>query len=252
LKTWIEYINRTFTGVVSIIAIGMLVTSFSWWGSDKVFAALGITVILLIGFEAWLGAVVVKTNLNNYKVTIHLAAAMFILAISLIAVVRTLKYGAISIPVSPAISVLMGLVLLALLVQVIIGTLVRTEMDYISQNMDGTHRELWMDYAKAWFPFHSKFSYVVSGLVAILAAIVFRKRDIDKNLKNAIWLLVLATLGQMLAGIAMAKFDFPATAQLIHLVLAMTMFGALVFALAWNLTKLKTNETASPQIGLAH
>jgi cytochrome c oxidase assembly protein subunit 15 len=251
LKTWIEYINRTFTGVVSFLAIGMLVTSFSWWGADKVFAAFGISVILLIGFEAWLGARVVQTNLNNYKITIHLMAAMFILAVSLIAVVRSLKYSNISTQAPMAINIMIIVTLLLLVVQIIMGTLVRTEIDLIAQNMSGTHRETWAEQAKEYFPAHRNFSFLVAVSSAVLVFMGLRKAGIDRMLKVAVIVLLITIIGQITTGLLLKNFDFPAVAQLLHLILSMAMFGSLVFAIAWNLTTVKNNKLAFEKVDFA-
>lgn len=254
LKTWIEYINRLWTGLVSIVTIGMVITSFSWWKQDKVFSALSLAVIFLIGFEAWLGALVVNTNLNNYKITFHLVAAIFIMMLSIIAIVRLMKYKRGNMPKAnnSAVNAMLVFSLLLLFVQVIIGTFVRTEFDMISRHIDAEFRSEWVNYAQTYLPSHRTFSLVVAVVCLLTIIRILVNKNSDSILKISAYVLLFSLVGQMLTGGLLNSAGFPAAAQLLHLVLAMTMIAALFFGLAFNWTRVDLSVlSGTKQVHLA-
>lgn len=239
LKTWIEYINRLWTGLVSFVTLGMVITSFSWWKKDKVFSALSLAVIFLIGFEAWLGALVVNTNLNSYKITFHLVAAIFIMMLSIMAIVRMIKYNrSNTVTGGNAVNTLLVVSLLLLFVQVIVGTFVRTEFDMIARRIDPEFRAEWVTYAQTYLPAHRTFSLAVAVVCLFTIVKILKNKHSDGILKMSAYVLLFALAGQMLTGSWLNSFGFPAVAQLLHLVLAMGMLAALFFGLAFNWTRI--------------
>jgi heme A synthase len=81
LTAWIEWLHRLFAVLIGILGIGMLVTS--WSGYRKVNSrVLKITVVAagLYVVVAGLGRFVVAHDLNPSLVTLHLGAAMLLLA----------------------------------------------------------------------------------------------------------------------------------------------------------------------------
>ena len=76
---WTEYVNRLITG-----ALGILILIHLSWSFKKFFRTRQIicwlSCLFLIGtlFEAWLGKLVVETNLEVVKITLHMLAALFL------------------------------------------------------------------------------------------------------------------------------------------------------------------------------
>jgi cytochrome c oxidase assembly protein subunit 15 len=243
VKTWIEYINRLWTGLVSFVAIGMMISSFSWWKQDKTFVFLSIGILLLIGFEAWLGAMVVAKKLDNNQVTNHLIASMLILALSIAGIVRAYNYTSESRPPLKSTGILnsvLGISLILLFVQIIMGTFVRTEMDQIAKRID--ERKEWISQAVNYLPSHRIMAIVVSLSSIALSYLLLKKENTNRLYRNSAWILLLCLVGQMLTGSLLNSFGFPAAAQLLHLVFAMGMFAAMIFVVAFNVNRLKVSS----------
>ena len=82
-KTWIEYINRLLGALLGVLVLGCFVTSFFQEKPKKAFVIWSFSLVILTGFQGWLGAVVVSSNLAPVKITIHMFAALLLLAIIL-------------------------------------------------------------------------------------------------------------------------------------------------------------------------
>ena len=80
--TYTEYINRLVGALLGFSALLMVIGSLRTENKGKSFFAAFI-VLILIGFEGWLGAVVVESVLTPFKVTIHMLGAFVIIAMLL-------------------------------------------------------------------------------------------------------------------------------------------------------------------------
>ncbi len=135
VKTWTEYLNR-LTGVT----IGFLIFLTLWASrvylkTDKAVFYLSLSVFLLVGFQGWLGSVVVKTHLHPLMITAHMLLALFIVALLIYAIARSQNDSLQQIDISQlpnhfktVLTVAMGLTL----AQVAMGTQVREAVDLIS------------------------------------------------------------------------------------------------------------------------
>lgn len=79
VKTWIEYINRLLGAILGITVFLQLLSSLYHWKQDKTITLLSIAIFLGTGFQGWLGALVVASNLAPLKITIHMLMAMALL-----------------------------------------------------------------------------------------------------------------------------------------------------------------------------
>ncbi|MBM4151837.1 MAG: heme A synthase, partial [Ignavibacteria bacterium] len=81
-KTWIEYINRllgALLGLSVLVQVGIAFMQRKQYPSRF----LGSLVLLFLsGFQGWLGALVVSSNLAPYRITIHMMVAFVILMIA--------------------------------------------------------------------------------------------------------------------------------------------------------------------------
>src|SRR5690606_12294330 len=104
--------------------------------------------LLLIFFQAWLGSIVVSTNLLAWMITIHMLVAVVIIAISIYTYhyARSLKDPAV---LSNNKSVLLKfIVLLSLLLslwQIVVGTEVREAIDALITSYPTLVRTEWLD-----------------------------------------------------------------------------------------------------------
>jgi cytochrome c oxidase assembly protein subunit 15 len=157
---WTEYINRLITGALGILIVIHVVWSFKKFFSTKQII-FWLSCLFLVGtiFEAWLGKLVVDTNLEVIKITLHMIAASF-LAIIPVLILRKLNENK---PVHDTILFrLATIALIILLIQIIIGTDVRQQVDDVSKALSYQHRDLWIGKLNFVFDMHKIIAIITS------------------------------------------------------------------------------------------
>ena len=71
-KTWIEFLNRLIGAIAGLSTLLMLVFSLRFWKKNKIYSLVSLLIVLAMGFQAWLGKLVVDSNLAPYKITLSL------------------------------------------------------------------------------------------------------------------------------------------------------------------------------------
>lgn len=228
--TWIEYINRLFGALLGFVIIIHLIWSYRvFWKTDRRIVTWSFLLLILTGFQAWLGKKVVDHNLAAVKITTHMLVALVIGAIPLLIIYRIKTKERVIAPVLKTLSVI---VLLVILVQVVLGTQVREQVDEISRSLMYTQRDLWMgrlDKTTEFF-IHRSFSWLVIAGCLLL----FWKARPYPSLRNNATLIVVLAIMAMVVGITMAKFSIPAIAQPLHLLIGSILVLA-VFSLRLRL-----------------
>ncbi len=217
--TWVEYINRLATVLSGIFFLILIITSLSYWKSDKKLVILSVLALVLMGFEAWLGKTVVDSNLAVSKITIHMLVALIIVALLL-----TLRYFTQSIRVVKKDILFRNLVLLAFgltVVQIVMGIDVREFVDEQLKNLGFENKALIDLEADTQFLIHRSFSIVV---VLLNGWIFLRNRSQKLEYKLPAWIVVVLFV-EVLAGVLMSYFDFPFGSQVVHLLFAAILFG---------------------------
>ncbi len=228
-KTWVEYVNRLIGVVIGLLAVATAAISLrirklfpqSTWAS--------IVGLLLVIVQGGLGAYVVRTNLAEGKITLHMVMALLILGVFIYAWLNTYRQSwQGKLTVSPSL-VWLGLgVLCLVLVQIILGTQVREAIDVIAKQ--GNPRDTWITALKGGaYDIHRYFYYLVVlglGYWSFLLWEVAKQWPLLKTMVGLMGGIVLAEIG---LGIGMHHFAVPAWMQPGHLVLASGLFGC-VFA----------------------
>ena len=78
-NTWIEYINRLLGVISGFFCFGLFVAALFVRHQKLIF--LSIFLLLLMAFQAWIGALVVYSVLSPFKITIHMLIALLILSL---------------------------------------------------------------------------------------------------------------------------------------------------------------------------
>ena len=224
--TWIEYINRLLGAILGIFIFIYFVWSvIKYRATEKWIPLLIGGLVLLTGFQGWMGKLVVDANLSVVKITLHMLIALLIAAIPLY-IIRRIRYERVMVPayVKQAAWVLIG----AVLIQIILGTQVREEIDIISKNLSYQQRDLWIGALGVPFYIHRSFSWLI---LIVSGYLWFKSKDFTE-LRLSMNFIMICTITAMLAGIAMNYLDMPAIAQPIHLVVGSMLFmGAIFFRL---------------------
>ncbi|WP_257666057.1 COX15/CtaA family protein [Parapedobacter tibetensis] len=227
-KTWTEYINRLVGAVTGFLLLLCAVFSFTFFKTKKRIFIWSIINVFAVGFQAWLGSIVVSTNLMPGIITVHMLLALVIVGISIYTYfkARALRDKDLLINhTSSGIKWLAALSLLLIIAQIAIGTGVREEIDRIASSGDAPSRSEWLDRVGSVFNIHRSLAFV-SGIAVLFLFFVVRSRFARNTYQSRFTnlLLVLLVL-QIISAVMLAYFDIPPFAQTAHLVLASLLFG---------------------------
>ncbi|HEY8512566.1 MAG TPA: COX15/CtaA family protein [Cyclobacteriaceae bacterium] len=221
-KTWIEYFNRLTGATIGILIFAVAVASWRYRKTEPRLTVVAVLTLLLVGFQGWIGAVVVSSNLTPWTITLHMFLALVIIGLLVYLVSKSRDMDSfLSVPVAR------GLVLSCLsvlVIQVLMGTKVREVVDQLAVRLDRTE---WIANLGADFVIHRSFSWVVLILMGALVVRLWLTQA-NRTFAAALGALVVITI---LSGAGMAYWNIPAALQPTHLVLASVMFGMLVLLL---------------------
>ena len=185
--TWTEFINRLFGALAGLATLVMAIASISYWKKAKLIPILSWLVVLGMGFQAWLGAVVVYSVLEPVKITIHMVMALVIVGMILYILFIT-KRPAKKRPYNKRTTQLLWLALIITLVQVILGTEVRQFVDEQIKLVGENAQNLWLQNPIPQFYIHRSFSVLV---VLLNLYIAYRIYKMGLGYEKINWALLL-------------------------------------------------------------
>ncbi len=212
--TWIEYINRllgALLGVFIFIHFIRSVKKFRRINSTIVW--ISFFMLLAVAFQGWLGKKVVDDNLAVVKVTIHMLVALLIAALPVL-IISKLKNE--KTETSGLLKNVTMLAMVVLLIQIILGTQVREQIDEISKSLNYSQRELWIERLDNIFLLHRSFSWIV----ALVCFIVVWKSRAYSQLKKHSTIIASLVIISVCTGLIMYFLNIPAIAQPLHLLMA--------------------------------
>ena len=236
-KTWTEYINRLIGVVIGFCVLAVFVTSFSYMKERKEIPLLSFFTLIVLGFQGWLGSVVVSTNLAQWMITIHMLVAFFIVFLLFYLWHRARLYKLHTalkniapekaLPLWNSSQALVLITLFMTLIQVILGTQTREEVNLVQTAVPLISRNEWVSNLGVFFTIHRSFSIIVLGCHVALFFYLKNKVLREEALFNKVlfWTVSL----EVISGIGMAYFGIPAFLQPIHLLLASFMVGFLFY-----------------------
>lgn len=242
-KTWTEYINRLIGATSGFFLLLCAVFSFSYRRENKLIPFLSILNVVFVGYQAWLGSIVVSTNLVPLIVTIHMLLALAIVAISIGTYHMAKVYGKQKLNTSPIAHVVTLFALIISIAQIIFGTEVREKIDSVASRLQGGYRDAWITNVGAIFYQHRDVAVLVLLINVLLYAIIrgnFNKHSIQQQLMSFTFLIIML---QIVTGILLSYWSLPPIAQAAHIMLASLIFGA-QFYLMLNLYRSVNMEEA--------
>src|SRR5688572_24583126 len=63
VKTWIEYLNRIVGVIIGFLILAVFVSSLKFWKERRNLTVVSFLTFILVGFQGWIGSIVVSTNL---------------------------------------------------------------------------------------------------------------------------------------------------------------------------------------------
>ncbi|MEE2778851.1 MAG: COX15/CtaA family protein [Acidobacteriota bacterium] len=226
VKTWTEYINRLIGVAIGLFIFVTLVAS---WPLKREAAAVfwwSLTAFLLVGFEGWLGSVVVESNLMPWIVTLHMVVALMVVGALLLALARSERdeWSREEIPRDGAVAGLIAGVIGLSGIQILLGTRVREGIDVLMVEAADA-RGTWMTALGDDVLIHRSVSILVVGANALLVWRLHRLGCAPTRLgRCGRWVLLLLVL-EAAVGAGMYYFEVPRALQPVHLLLASIAAG---------------------------
>lgn len=224
--TWVEYINRLLGAASGVPMLLLFFLSMLRLRSEPLLFLLSAAGLFMLGFEAWLGKEVVDGHLIPHQITYHMMGAFAIVVILVVLLSR----------LSPALKpmgnkALIGIALVLMLVQVVLGTQVREQVDALTKSFgDSASREGWVSQIDAVLYIHRSASLLVGALVAFLWWRVKKSLEVVPAFMNGAFVMVLVSI---LSGAILFYFDLPRFLQPVHLLLS----AGIVATLTWGLVR---------------
>lgn len=248
-KTWTEYINRLTGAVTGFLLLGLMILSFVYRKKAKRIIVLSFINLIVVFFQAWLGSIVVSTNLLAWVVTVHMLLALVILAILVYTYYYSSDLYKQNTTVIANVFWLKLLILLAIVVSVVqitLGTEVREAIDAVSKQLLYEQRDTWVAKIGSIFSYHrdmAVFLVVVNLFVYQQVADKFGGKATELRLGNSIALVLLI---QIASGLILSNFALPPFSQVLHLVFSTVLFTLqfYLFLLVYRTdtyTNIKTN-----------
>ena len=237
LHTWLEYVNRLVGVLIGLLIMATFALSFRYRKSDpSVTIASGIAFFLVL-LQGWLGGQVVKSGLQTGMITIHMVLAMIILNTLLYAAFKATREKLAVRLSNKNKRILLGLggfILFFTMLQLILGTQVREEIDAVKNAAVVPPRDMWLGFTSWLYEVHRSFSWLI---FILSAALIYLLRN--RNIKGAVYttgvVIAFLVLFQMLIGFGMEKLGIPGALQVLHLVSVAVLVCAefLLLLLAW-------------------
>ena len=224
LHTWVEFINRLIGVVCGISVLILGFYSIQFYKNKLIITLLSLLTIIAVGFQAWLGKIVVDSNLSPYSITIHMLMALLIISILIFIHFQNGNYKKNNVK-NVALKNIVLLSLIFTIIQIVIGTQVREFVDEQIIMIGETKKNLWLLVLPSIFLTHRSFSLLI---LTVNFFVIYLSRKINLNSKIIFWIIGIIAI-EIILGVAMYYLHFPFSSQPLHLLLAAILFGVQFF-----------------------
>lgn len=215
--TWIEYINRLLGAASGIPVLLLFVLTLFKIRSKPFLFLLSAATLFTLGYEAWLGKLVVDGNLVPNAITKHMFGSLVIVGLLLTIISRALASRRIE--VSRTFKWLVVLMLALVTSQILLGTLVREQIDVIAYQT--TDRSMWISMLDITVLIHRSFSISIF----VLGIWLFWRNYKNDYSFYSLGVFQVFTFLEIVAGVIMFYFEVPKFLQPLHLLLSAGMFA---------------------------
>ena len=220
LHTWVEFINRLIGVVCGISVLILGFYSLQFYKNKPIITLLSLLTIIAVGFQAWLGKIVVDSNLSPYSITIHMLMALLIISILIFIYSLNSNYKKNNVK-NIALKNIVLLSLILTTIQIVIGTQVREFIDEQIIMIGETKKNLWLLVLPSIFLTHRSFSLLI---LTVNFFVIYLSKKINLNSKIIFWIIGIIAI-EIILGVAMHYLHFPFSSQPLHLLLATILFG---------------------------
>jgi heme a synthase len=224
---WTEYLNRLLGASVGILIFATLVSAIRRHRGTPQILWPTAAAFVLVGFEGWLGGVVVEHELAAWIVTIHLLVALVIVSLLLYATMYALfaDRAGRRPPATPRRVAWAALALIILTIaQVALGAQVRERVDEALDT--GTPRSQALSLVGAYDQWHRDTAIAVFGLALLAMLMVLSRHGREVTLVRAGYAVLAMVAAQIGFGLAMAYVTLTPAVQVAHLTMSSLLLGA--------------------------
>ncbi len=231
VKTWIEYVNRLLGALIGVFVIVAFVLSLRY-KTDKAISQLCGLALLMVILERIVGKYVVSTNLKPLLISFHLWGSIFIiiLLIYVMCRVRKSELKVADLKEISQLKTLNVLLILTTIIQIVIGTQVRQQIDELSVLLGFDRRMEWITNLDYYFQVHRTFSILVL-LINVYFIYKLYKSSTVLVIKWSCYGIGILLGIEMIGGFIMGSFNIPAFIQPIHMLVATMLLGLQFFVL---------------------
>ena len=233
-KTWTEYVNRLVGAITGIVVLATAICSITFFKTKRSVFVWSVVNVFALGYQAWLGSIVVSTNLMPWIITVHMLLALVILGIAIYTyfTVRAMRDKDLLVNHTARwIKPLAFFSLLVIITQVAIGTGVREEIDVIAASGTFSDRNTWLEQVSNVFILHRSLAWL--SAIAIAAQFFVVRSRFGSNTYQSRFTNLLAALFllQVVSALVLAYMGMPPYAQTVHLMVACLLFGTQYYAM---------------------
>jgi cytochrome c oxidase assembly protein subunit 15 len=233
VKMWIEYVNRLVGVVIGLLIIATAALSLRFRKSKPNITWAAVASLILVIFQGWLGGQVVRSALDEWLITLHMLLAMVIVNLLIYATFKafsehlsyTIKDG-----VRRHMYIITGILLVASLLQMGLGTQVREAIDAVVKANPTLDRSQWLENVGFIDHLHRSTSWSLLILGVYLGWFINKSALAKPVTKTGYGILLLIVL-QIILGVGLAYMGMPAAFQVLHLTFAAFLVSALIVLL---------------------
>ena len=228
VKTWTEYFNRLVGATIGLLIFATALVSWPLRKYDRSIVISSVAAFFMVGFQGWLGAKVVSSNLQPGMITIHMLMALAIVGVLIFAMAQARRGIMAAQPVTsihPHFEKWLYAVLFFTICQVAMGTQVREMTDFISKAQGEALRSDWIQAMPWFFYVHRSFSAIVLFSNVWLGWLLFRSLGFEHSLTKLALAMVVVVSVAILSGATLGHLGMPAFIQPTHLLASALLFG---------------------------
>ena len=237
---WIEYINRLIgmiTGLLIAITAIYAIIHFRKYPKIIIPSVIG---ALLVAVQGWQGGQVVASALEPFMITIHMFLAFIIVSIMVYVYLQTLLLEKPQLAVSGTGQLKLWLILLYLVsvVQVVIGTQMRSGLENLKDNFPMLSPVEWIAKLGPVNQLHTILGFIVITL-AICTTIELMRKQTGRigYFKFVIFTIDILFALQIVVGFILVNLGIPAILQILHLWFSSLIIGGLLILISYSKIK---------------
>jgi heme a synthase len=218
-KAWIEYFNRIVGVVVGFLVLGVFLSSFKYFKTKLWVVFLSFVSLIILLMEAFLGSIVVSTNLFPELISLHMLLALVLVFLLMYMYFKLYVFVNVTSKTPSIVWFMSVFVIVVSFIQMFLGIEVREVVDHVHNELniyDGVISRLGVE-----FYIHRSFSIVLFLSNLYLLFLLGRFGMNNKWFRFVFSIIIL----EIFTGVTLANFDLPKICQPFHLLLGSLLIG---------------------------